>query len=76
MCDEAVDDFVATLKLILDWFVTSKIIKNFLLLCNQIKIYPILMKILVMLFFLVMKWIALTSILMLLTLIIILMKMI
>ena len=28
MCDEAVDDFLAALKLILDWFVTSKMIKN------------------------------------------------
>ena len=27
MCDEAVDDFLAALKLISDWFVTSKIIK-------------------------------------------------
>ena len=28
MCDEAVDDSLATLKPILDWFVTSKMIKN------------------------------------------------
>ena len=28
MCDEAVDNFLAALKLIPDWFVTSKIIKN------------------------------------------------
>ena len=27
-CDEAVDDFVAALKLIHDWFITSKIIKK------------------------------------------------
>ena len=26
MCDEAVDDFLAALKLISDWFVTSKMI--------------------------------------------------
>ena len=28
MCDKAVYDSLATLKLILDWFVTSKMIKN------------------------------------------------
>ena len=28
MCDEAVDDSLATLKLVLDWFVTSKMIKR------------------------------------------------
>ena len=28
MCDEAVDDSIATLKLISNWFVTSKIFKK------------------------------------------------
>ena len=28
MCDEGVDDSLAGLKLILDWFVTSKMIKK------------------------------------------------
>ena len=28
MCDKAVHDFPATLKLISDWFVTSKMIKK------------------------------------------------
>ena len=28
MCDEAVDHSIAGLKLILDWFVTSKLIKE------------------------------------------------
>ena len=28
MCDEAVDDSLATLKLIPDWFITSKMIKK------------------------------------------------
>ena len=28
MCDEAVDDSLAALKLILDWSVTSKVIKK------------------------------------------------
>ena len=31
MCHETVDDSPATLKLIPDWFVTSKIIENLLL---------------------------------------------
>ena len=34
MCNEAVIDSLAALKLIPDWFVTSKIIKNFVLLCT------------------------------------------
>ena len=28
MCDEAVDDFLATLKLIPYWFITGKVIKK------------------------------------------------
>ena len=28
MCDEGVDDYIATLKLVLDWFVTSKMINK------------------------------------------------
>ena len=28
MCNEAIDDFLATLKLIPDWFVTSEMIKK------------------------------------------------
>ena len=28
MCDEAVDDFLAALELIADWFVASKMIKK------------------------------------------------
>ena len=54
---EAVDDCVAVLKFIPDWFVTSKMIKNFLLLCTQMIIFPILMKVLVMPYSLVMKWV-------------------
>ena len=34
MCDEAVDDSLAALEVILDWFVTNKMLKNFLLLCT------------------------------------------
>ena len=32
MFDEAVDGYLAALKFVLDWFFTSKIIKNFVLL--------------------------------------------
>ena len=55
MCDKAVDDSLAALKLISYWFVTSKMIKKFLLLCTQMKTYSTLMKILVMSYFLVLK---------------------
>ena len=55
MCNEAVDDSLAALKLIPKWFIASKMIKNFLLLCMQMKIHSILMKILVMSHFVVMK---------------------
>ena len=54
MCDEAVDDCLAALKFIPDWFVTSK---NFLLLCTQMMVYSFLMKILVMIHFVIMKWV-------------------
>ena len=29
MCDEAVDDYLTTLKLIFDWFVKSKMLEKF-----------------------------------------------
>ena len=53
-CDEAVDDSLASLKLIADWFVASRMITS-LLLCEQMKIYSTLMKILEMSCFLVTK---------------------
>ena len=59
MCDESVDDSRTTLKLIPDWFITSKMIKIFLLLCMQFKIYSILTKILVMLYVIVTIWVLL-----------------
>ena len=55
MCDEAVNDILAALKLVFDLFVTNKVIKKFSLLCMQIKIYSILMNILVMLCLIIMK---------------------
>ena len=59
MCYEVVDDSLAALKLFPDWFVTSKTIKDFLLICTQMKIYSTLMKFLVMLYFPLMKWVLL-----------------
>ena len=56
------DDFLPTLNFVLVWFVTSKMIKSVLLLCVKMKIYSILMKILVMLYLIVMKWVSLISI--------------
>ena len=63
MCDEAVNDILAALKLVFDLFVTNKVIKKFSLLCMQIKIYSILMNILVMLCLIIMKWVLLILIL-------------
>ena len=57
MCDEAVDDSLAAWKLIPSWFVTSKMIKKFILLCTQMLVYSFLMKILMMSHFIVMKWV-------------------
>ena len=34
MCDKAVDDSLAALKFIPDWFVVSKMVQNFTLLCT------------------------------------------
>ena len=76
MFDEAVDDSLATLKLFLNWFVTSKLIKKILRLFMQMKIYSILRRILVMFYLIVMEWAFLIQILIILILIIILRKMI
>ena len=57
MRHKAVDDCLAALKFVPDWFVTSKMIKKLLLLYMQTKIYSILMKILIMLYIIVMEWI-------------------
>ena len=39
MCHKAVDDFLPALKFDLDWFVTSKMIKNYLLVYTLMIIY-------------------------------------
>ena len=41
MCHETIDDRLAALKLVPDWFVTSKMIKNFLLIHTQMIRYSI-----------------------------------
>ena len=71
LCDESVDDSLATLKLIPNWFVTSKMIKNIFT-----ALYADEKKILLMLLLIVMKWVFLILILIILILMIILMKMI
>ena len=57
MCNEAVDDSVAVLKLIPDWFVSSKMIKKLLTtLYGDKNIYSTLVKVLVMPYLIVMEW--------------------
>ena len=72
MRDEAVNYSLAALKFI--GLLQVKLIKTFLMLCMQMKIYSILIKILVMLYLIIMKWLLLTLILIILILIIILIK--
>ena len=56
MRDEAVDDSPAALKLVPDWFVTSKIIKILdTALCTDDNIHSTFIKILVISYFLVIK---------------------
>ena len=55
MCDEAVNDCLAASKFVPDWFLTSKTIKNFLMLRTQMIRYSTLLNILVMPYFLVME---------------------
>ena len=57
MRNKAVDDFLPALKFIPNWFVTSKMIKNFILLCTRAMVYSFLIKIPVMSHFVVMKWV-------------------
>ena len=55
MCDKAVDGFLAALTFVPDWFVANKMIIKLFTLCRQMKIYPTLLKILIMLCFPVMN---------------------
>ena len=76
MCDEAVDDFLPTSNFVADWYVTSKIIKKlFTALFADENLLSILMKILIMLHLIALKWVFLIEILIILIFIKILMKM-
>ena len=55
MYDKVVGDCPAALKFLPDWFLTSKMIKNFMLLNTQMMVYLFLINILVMSHFVVMK---------------------
>ena len=58
--DEAIEDCLAAFKLLPEWLFTSEMIKkDFLLLYTQMIIYSILIQILVVSYFLVIKWISL-----------------
>ena len=57
MFDKAVDDCLASLNFFPDWLVTSKAIKKLLNAYMQMKIYYILIKILLIPYFFVMKWV-------------------
>ena len=59
MCDKAVDDCLAALKFVPDWFVTSKMIKILFidLYADENILKYTLMKILVMSYLFVMKWV-------------------
>ena len=76
MCSEVVDDSLAALKLIPNWFVTDKMIKKLYTAFYADTVYPFFMKVLVMSHFVVMKWAFLVKLLKMLILIIILMEMI
>ena len=72
--DEAVNDSLAALKLIPNWFVASKMIKKLFTALYVDENILYLMKILVMLYLIIMKWVLLILILIILVLMIILMK--
>ena len=57
MCGKPVDDFLQTLNFVPDWFVTSKMIKKLFTTLYADEIILYLMKILVMLYLVVMKWV-------------------
>ena len=57
MCDKVIDDFLPALKFVPDWFVLSKMIKKLSTGLYADEGLLFLMKILVMSYFLVMKWV-------------------
>ena len=56
-CDEAVVDSLAALKIIADWFVTSKMVKKIYIILYATDGLLFLMKIPVMSYFVLMKWV-------------------
>ena len=76
MSNKAVNYFSPEFKFAPNWLVTSKMIKKFLTSINADEKYSTLMKILVMSYFHIMKWVFLMKLLIILILIKILMKMI
>ena len=57
MCDEAVDDCLAVLKFVHDWFVKVKFLKSFMVLCSLMMICLFMKSILVKSHFLLIKWV-------------------
>ena len=57
MCDKVIDDFLPALKFAPDWFVLSKMIKKLSTDLYADEGLLFLMKILIMSYFLVMKWV-------------------
>ena len=57
ICDEAVNDSLSALKLVLDWFVTNKMIKGLFTALYTDENIHLLMKILVISYLIVMEWI-------------------
>ena len=57
MCDKAVDNCLAALKFVPDWLVTSKMIKKLFTDLYADEIYSTLMKILVMSYLVIIKWV-------------------
>ena len=57
MPNKAVDYFLPEFKFVPNWLVTSKMIKKFLTSINADENYSTLMKILVMSYFHIMKWV-------------------
>ena len=60
-CDDAARDFLPTLSFFPIGLLKVKRLKSFLLFCMEMKIYSTLMKILVTLYLLAMKWVLLRS---------------
>ena len=56
ICDEAIDHSLAALKLFLIGLLQVKWLKNVILFCTHMMVYPFLIKTMVISYFFVMKW--------------------